>query len=166
MSNSLQPHGLYSPWNSPCQNIGVGTLSLLQGIFLTQGSNPGLLHCRQILQLLSLVKTYPSCSSFSTFSSWRMICSYSNFVLRHHFFCGFSKPTLPRIKLCQRRYFSLIQTAFYVLWFPACQVLPWFSDQPAFPIFQSVLLSFLLCILKPIKIQCFLPLSQVLIFYQ
>ena len=32
------PHGLYSPWNSPGQNTGVGSLSLLQGIFLTQGS--------------------------------------------------------------------------------------------------------------------------------
>ena len=39
--------GLYSPWNSPGQNAGVGSLSLLQGIFPTQGSNPGLLHCRQ-----------------------------------------------------------------------------------------------------------------------
>ena len=51
MSNPLQPHGLHSPWNSPGQNTGVGSLSLLQGIFPTQGSNPGLPHCRQILQL-------------------------------------------------------------------------------------------------------------------
>ena len=49
VSDSLWPHGLYSPWNSPGQNIGVGSLSLLQGIFPTQGSNPGLPHCRQIL---------------------------------------------------------------------------------------------------------------------
>ena len=48
-SDSLWPHGLYSPWNSPGQNTGVGSLSLLQGIFPTQGSNPGLPHCRQIL---------------------------------------------------------------------------------------------------------------------
>ena len=53
VSNSLWPHGLYSPWNSPGQNTGVGNLSLLQGIFPTQGSNPGLLHCRQILYQLS-----------------------------------------------------------------------------------------------------------------
>ena len=53
MSNSLQPHGLYSPWNSPDQNTGVGSLSLLQGIFPTQGWNPGLPHCRQILYQLS-----------------------------------------------------------------------------------------------------------------
>ena len=53
VSNSLRPHGLYSPWNSPGQNIGVRGLSLLQGIFPTQGLNPGLWHCRQILYLLS-----------------------------------------------------------------------------------------------------------------
>ena len=53
VSDSLQPHGLYDPWNSPGQNTGVGSLSLLQGIFPTQGSNPGLPHCRQILYQLS-----------------------------------------------------------------------------------------------------------------
>ena len=46
--DSLWSHGLYSPWNSPGQNAGVGSLSLLQGIFPTQGSNLGLLHSRQI----------------------------------------------------------------------------------------------------------------------
>ena len=51
--NSLRPHGLYSLRNSPVQNTGVGILSLLQGIFQTQGVNPGLLHCRQILYCLS-----------------------------------------------------------------------------------------------------------------
>ena len=49
----LPLHGLYSPWNSPGQNTGVGGLSLLQGIFPTQGSNPGLPNCRQILYQLS-----------------------------------------------------------------------------------------------------------------
>ena len=44
MSHSLRPQGLYSPWNSPGQNTGVGNLSLLQGIFPTQGLNPGLPH--------------------------------------------------------------------------------------------------------------------------
>ena len=58
MSSSLQPNGpkparLLCPWNSPGQNIGVGSLSLLQGIFPTLGSNPGLPHCRQILYQLS-----------------------------------------------------------------------------------------------------------------
>ena len=55
MSDSLWPHGLYSPWNSPGQNTGVGSLrlSLLQGIFPTQGLNLGLPHCRQTLYQLS-----------------------------------------------------------------------------------------------------------------
>ena len=53
MSHSLRPHGVYSPWNSPGQNTGVGSLSLLQGIFPTQESNPGLPHCRRIHYQLS-----------------------------------------------------------------------------------------------------------------
>ena len=51
--NTLQPYGVCSPWNSPGQNTGVGSCSLLQGIFPTQGSNPGPPHCRQILYQLS-----------------------------------------------------------------------------------------------------------------
>ena len=53
VSDSLRPRGLYSPRNSPGQDTGVGSHSLLQGIFPTQGSNPGLPHCRRILYWLS-----------------------------------------------------------------------------------------------------------------
>ena len=53
MSNSSQPCGLYSPWNSPGQNTEVGSLSLHQGVFPIQESNWGLLHCRRILYQLS-----------------------------------------------------------------------------------------------------------------
>ena len=53
VSDSLWPYGLHSPWNSLGQNTGVSSLSLFQGIFPTQGSNPGLLPCRQILYQLS-----------------------------------------------------------------------------------------------------------------
>ena len=55
VSDPLRPHGLYtySPWDSLDQNIGVGSLFLLQGIFPTQGSNPGLPHWRRILYQLS-----------------------------------------------------------------------------------------------------------------
>ena len=56
VSNSLRPHGLYSPWNSPGQNTGVGSLFLLRGIFPTQESNPGLPHCRHILFKYSCLK--------------------------------------------------------------------------------------------------------------
>ena len=58
MSDSLPPHGLEPArllclWNFPGKNTGVGSHSLLQWIFPNQRSNPGLLHCRQILYHLS-----------------------------------------------------------------------------------------------------------------
>ena len=53
VSDSLQPHRLYNPWNSLDQNTGLDSLSLLQGIFPTQGLNLGLPHCRWILYQLS-----------------------------------------------------------------------------------------------------------------
>ena len=58
VSNSLWPHGLQPtrllcPWDFPGKYTGVGCHFLLQGIFPTQGLNPGLLHCRQILYRLS-----------------------------------------------------------------------------------------------------------------
>ena len=66
ISDSLPPQGLYSLWNSPGQNTGVGSCSLLQGIFLTQESNWSLLHCRQILYQLSYLTT--KATLISTFS--------------------------------------------------------------------------------------------------
>ena len=58
MSNCLQPHGLQPtrllcPWDFPGKSTGVHCHFLLQGIFLAQGLNPGLLHCRQTLYRLS-----------------------------------------------------------------------------------------------------------------
>ena len=53
VSDSLQPQGLHTPWNSPGQNTGVGSLSTLQGTFPTQGSDQGLPPCRRILYQLS-----------------------------------------------------------------------------------------------------------------
>ena len=53
MSDSVRAHGLYGPWSSPELNTGVVSHSLLLEIFLTQGLNPGLLHCRGILYQLS-----------------------------------------------------------------------------------------------------------------
>ena len=54
----LRPHGLWPArllcsWDSPGRNTGVGCHFLLLGIFPTRGSNPSLLHCRQILYQLS-----------------------------------------------------------------------------------------------------------------
>ena len=58
ISNSFRPHGLQPtrllcPWDSPGKNTGVGCHALLHGLFPTQGLNPGLPHCRQILYCLS-----------------------------------------------------------------------------------------------------------------
>ena len=81
--STLCDSGLYSPWNSPGQNPGVGCLSLLQGIFPTQGSNPGLPHCRQILCQLSHKGSprilewvaYPFSSGSSQPRNWTGVCS-------------------------------------------------------------------------------------------
>ena len=105
MSDSLRPHGLYSPWNSPGQNTRVGSRSLLQGIFPTQGSNPGLLHCRWILyqlnhkgssRILEWVaypfssgsswprnRTRISCISGRFFTNWAI--SLLTVLFKHHF---------------------------------------------------------------------------------
>ena len=53
VSDSLWPHWLHSPWNSPGQNTGVGSRTLFQGLFPIQGTNPGLPPCRWILYQLS-----------------------------------------------------------------------------------------------------------------
>ena len=53
VSNSFQPHGWYRQWNSPDRNTGVGSHSLLQGMFPTQRLNPCLPYCRWILYHLS-----------------------------------------------------------------------------------------------------------------
>ena len=53
LSDSSLTHRLYITWNFPGQNTGVGSSSLFQGIFPTQGTNPGLPHCRWIFYQLS-----------------------------------------------------------------------------------------------------------------
>ena len=85
MFNSLLPHGLYltrllCPWNSPGKNTGVDNHFLLQGIFPTQGWNPGLLHCRQILYCLNhqgspYIRMYaPEFVCFIQISNFKKVC--------------------------------------------------------------------------------------------
>ena len=74
------PWTIYSPWNSPGQNTGVGSLSLLQGIFPTQGSNPGLLYCRRILYQLSHQGS-PECHA-----AWSK--KYVQLKIKERFGCG------------------------------------------------------------------------------
>ena len=117
VSNSLQLHGLYSPWNSPGQNTEVGSLFLLQRIFPTLGSNLGLLNGRQILlpaepqgkskntRVGSLA--YP----FSSGSSWprnqtRVSCIaggfFTNWAIRevHYHIYMYEMHTLSTLKSC------------------------------------------------------------------
>ena len=82
-SNSLWPHGLWPtrllcPWDSPGKITGVGQHSLLQGIFPTQASNPGLLHCRWILDHLSY-RGSPSPNSKDVCEFWilhGLLCNF------------------------------------------------------------------------------------------
>ena len=92
MSNSLQPHRLYNPWNSPGRNTEVGSLSFLQGIFPTQGLNPGLPYCRWLLYQLSHKGTprilewvaYPFFSRCSQPRSWTgVFCTAGGFFTKH-----------------------------------------------------------------------------------
>ena len=64
------------PWGFPGKNTGVGCHSLLQGIFLTQGLNPGLLPCRQILYHLShqYKGQTGKCLAFPGGVSWSLFC--------------------------------------------------------------------------------------------
>ena len=83
VSSSLRPHGLYSQWNSPDQNTGVGSLSFLQQIFPTQELNWSLLHCRWILYQLSQQESpriwdwlaYPFSSRSSRPRNWTGVSS-------------------------------------------------------------------------------------------
>ena len=76
MSNYLQPHGLWPtrllcPWDSPGKNTAVGCHALLQGILPTQGSNPGVPHCRRILTVWATRKVH-----FLTLVKWILCISY------------------------------------------------------------------------------------------
>ena len=81
VSDSLRFHRLYSPWNSPGQIIGVGSLFLLRGIFPAQGLKPGLPHCGQIFYQLSHKGSprilewvaYPLSSGSSWSRNWTMV---------------------------------------------------------------------------------------------
>ena len=83
VSDSLRPHELYSSWNPPGQNTGVGSLSFLQGIFPTQRLNPGLLHCRQILYQLSHKESPPILAWVAyPFSSINYYCILDVIILK------------------------------------------------------------------------------------
>ena len=111
MSNSVQPYALQPtrllcPWDSPGKSTGMGCHFLLQGIFPTQGSNPGLPHCRQTLYHLSHQGSP---------------------------FLGLLSYNLTTITLCPFKTLSVFQTKFRLLnliqdpliWFPLSSVDPY-----------------------------------------
>ena len=110
-SDSLRPHGLYSLRNSPGQNTGVGSLSLLQGIFPTQGMNPGLLHCRQIPYQLKHWKSprilewvpYP----FFRGSSWPRKLTGVSCITSGFFTSWATREAITSIKWCNHLYNDL-----------------------------------------------------------
>ena len=96
--DTLQPHGSHVACQAPLsmefsrQESGVGCHSLLQGIFLTQGLNPGLLHCRQILYHLS----------HQGRPRTLLLCSFKKFnVFRHEFSQKLNQSSLFQVKLPQ-----------------------------------------------------------------
>ena len=85
MSNSLQPDGrglqparLLCPWDSPGKKTGVGCCALLQGIFPTQGSNPGLPHCRWIFLPFQLTGKPHLC--YNVMISFLFIAEYNTML--------------------------------------------------------------------------------------
>ena len=104
VSNSLWAHELYSPWNSLGQNTGVSRLSLLQGIFPTQGSNPGLPHCRRILSQLSH-KGSPTCSKVM-FKILQVRLQQYMYQELPHVQAGFKKGTRSRDQIANIRWIT------------------------------------------------------------
>ena len=120
MSNFLSPHGLYSPWNSPGQNTRVGSFSLPQRIFPTQGSNPGLPHCRVILYQLnhneSLLNSMDhskvmELSCCTTRCPW-LVCSW---VYTHIYNCHWSPFSVLYNVITETRFKFVLNTSFSFL---------------------------------------------------
>ena len=74
--HGLQPVRLLCPWGSPGKNTGMCSHSLLQGIFPSQGLNPGLLLCRQILYHLSHQGSLFITSTKDCSWGWKVECGF------------------------------------------------------------------------------------------
>ena len=142
MSNSPQPQGLCSPWNSLGQNTGVGSLSLLQGIFPTQGSNPGLPHCRQIPYQLSHKGSpilewvaYP----FSSGSSWPKYQTRVSWIAGG-FFTNWAIREAQHDKITSNYNISISSRDCYSQWFcKAVSWLWWCSGSYLIPLYSKLL---------------------------
>ena len=113
--DSLRPHGLpptrlLCPWDFPGKDTGVGCHFLLQEIFPTQGSNLGLLHCRQILYWLSYRPQNQQTPNWWRCEDkfWKLVIGVSVKVATPAFMASFSTFTLD----CQRQS-PLLAAVFY-----------------------------------------------------
>ena len=95
----LQPKRLFCPCDFPGENTGVGCHFLLQEIFWTRGSNPGLPHCRQMLYHLS----HQGSETVNSEGSFNLTVSMILSVPQAYHFCGHSglkdSPALPGVSL-------------------------------------------------------------------
>ena len=135
MSDTCDPVGarLLCPWGSPGKNTGVGCHSLLQGIFPTQESNPGLLHYKQILYQLSyqgscfhffpfyvLQSDWTGCYdlnfflmlSFKTAFPLSSIYVFIYFSILYLFMLSLVKSTMPKREETFRYLWTLLKSAF------------------------------------------------------
>ena len=129
MLHSLQPHELQParllcPWDFTGKNTGVGCHFLLQGIFPTQGSNLGLLHCRQILYRLSYERNLGVILNSTLFLNQTLLFMPSNLWFPHFLLYSYFIPT------CQEpqhiNYFNSILTSILAFRF-------FFFLSPTFP---------------------------------
>ena len=116
MSNSLWPHGLYSSWNSPGQNTGVSSLSLLQGFFPTRD------------------RTHISHISGGFFTSWATRETKNNQLLKIYYIKHLKNIILQTI--IYKVYFSSVQFSPQ-----SCPILcdPMDCSTPGFPIHHQFL---------------------------
>ena len=126
VSNSLQHYGLHSPWKSPGQHTGMGSVSLLQGIFPTQASNPGLLQADSLPTELSgkPTETYSN-SLFLTKETMELFHTMS-FHPFQHLFTGIVFQ--PRKTTCCFIFSSTLWTSMH------CLYSPWEAPTPIFPV--------------------------------
>ena len=99
-----------SPWSFPGKSTGVGSLSLLQGIFPTQGPNPGLPHCRQILNQLSH-KESPTVRKCCNKLNWHWISLALTADVR-----GGKQRIVPKVKENRNYLFLTWLTVLSVMW--------------------------------------------------
>ena len=108
------------PWNSPGQNTGAGILSLLQWIFLTQGLNWGLPHCRRILYQLSYQGSRAWCLTYIVFASpnssrLRVEFCLERSVTVHNRDVIWERPVCWEGR-CRRRVLSMTNSSWFASW--------------------------------------------------